>query len=140
MFIQVIIIRHLCLSDELYIYTVRMIHESNYITFGLYFHNSRLLYESPRWLAATGKMEKAVAVLRKIAAINNNTLPEDLKVTISSNKVRHVHFPVKLSNVPPITHIICFSCSSMMKINAHRHLMLGLQSSLPIFLILVISK
>ena len=39
----------------------------------------RLLTESPRWLIMTGKFKKADKVIRHIAAINNMSVPDDLK-------------------------------------------------------------
>lgn len=41
-----------------------------------FFFTSRFLPESPRWLAARGKIESAVNVLKYIARINGSKIPK----------------------------------------------------------------
>ena len=44
------------------------------ILLGLWF----LIPESPRWLIASGRHEKAVKVIQKMAAVNGKTVPQEL--------------------------------------------------------------
>lgn len=54
--------------------------------FSLFYHHlvNNILYrfidESPRWLISQGKYEKADKIIRKIAAINQKDIPDNLKL------------------------------------------------------------
>ena len=44
--------------------------------------------ESPRWLMAEGRFEEALAILKKGADTNNNTLPPDEEIIEMMRKIK----------------------------------------------------
>lgn len=48
----------------------------------IFLFTSRWMIESPRWLAAQGKIGRSIKELKKIAKINGTTVPEDAMITL----------------------------------------------------------
>ena len=72
----------------------------------------RMVDESPRWLMVTGKEEKAMAILQKIARVNKKTMPNGKLSAPRLNvneKTGNVLYLFRSRSVTKITLVMWFS-------------------------------